>query len=158
MTQRFTIMAAVDLSDYSAITVRYSVWLAKKLNAALLLLVSVINQRDLDMVRRAMVGYEAFSLPNYIDEQVKDRKARMKELVEAASPNGIDCKYLVREGVPYLELLATIQEEKPNLLIVSTKGRSNLADVVVGSTARKMYRRAPIPLVTIPAGFSDTPF
>lgn len=157
MTQRLTIMAAVDLSDYSAITVRYSVWLAKKVNAALLL-VSVINQRDLDMVRRAMVGYEAFSLPNYIDEQVQDRKATMKELFEAASPNGIDCKYLVREGVPYLELLATIQEEKPNLLIVSTKGRSNLADVVVGSTARKMYRRAPIPLVTIPAGFSDTPF
>ena len=157
MTQRFTIMAAVDLSDYSAITVRYSVWLAKKLNAALLL-VSVINQRDLDMVRRAMVGYEAFSLPNYIDEQVNDRKARMRELFEAASPNDIDCKYRVREGVPYLELMATIQEENPNLLVVSTKGRSNLADVVVGSTARKMYRRAPIPLVTIPAGFSDIPF
>jgi nucleotide-binding universal stress UspA family protein len=157
MTQRFTIMAAVDLSDYSAMTVRYSVWLAKKINAALLL-VSVINQRDLDMVRRAMVGYEAFSLPNYMDEQVKDRKARMKELFEAASPTNIDCNYLVREGVPYLELLATIQEQKPNLLVVSAKGRSNLADVVVGSTARKMYRRSPIPLVTIPAGFSDTPF
>ena len=157
MTQRFTIMAAVDLSDYSAMTVRYGVWLAKKVNAALLL-VNVINQRDLDMVSRAMVGYEAFSLPNYLDEQIKDRKARMKDLVEAASPEDIVCTYKVRQGVPYLELLAVIQEEHPNLLVASTKGRSNLADVVVGSTARKMYRRSPIPLITIPSTFSDGPF
>lgn len=156
MTQRFTIMAAVDLSDYSAMTVRYGVWLAKKVNAAMLL-VSVINQRDLDMVRRAMVGYEAFSFPNYIEEQIKDHKARMKELFDAASPGAIRCTYQVREGVPYVELLAAIQEENPNLLVVSTKGRSNLADVVVGSTARKLYRRSPIPLVTIPAGFTDAP-
>ena len=157
MTQRFTIMAAVDLSDYSAITVRYSVWLAKQVNAALLL-VNVINQRDLDMVSRAMVGYEAFSLPNYIDEQIKDRKTRMKDLVEEGALESIDYRYKVRQGVPYLELLAMIKEENPNLLVVSTKGRSNLADVMVGSTARKLYRRSPIPLVTIPSGFSEVPF
>lgn len=157
MTQPFTIMAAVDLSDYSAVTVRYSVWLAKKVNAALLL-VNVINQRDLDMVSRAMVGYEAFSLPNYLDEQIKDRKARIKEFVEGASAEGIEYTVKVRQGIPYQELLAVIKEEAPNLLVVSTKGRSNLADVVVGSTARKMYRRSPIPLVSIPAGFSDLPY
>ncbi len=157
MTQQFTIMAAVDLSDFSAITVRYSLGLAKKIDAALLL-VSVINQRDLDMVSRAMVGYEAFSLPNYLDEQIRDRKTLMNELVEAASPEAIDCTCTVRQGVPYLELLAVIEEAHPNLLVVSTKGRSNLADVVVGSTARKMYRRSPIPLITIPASFSDIPF
>jgi S1-C subfamily serine protease len=42
--------------------------------------------------------------------------------------------------------------------IVSAKGRSNLADGVVGSTARKMYRRSPIPLITIPTVYSDLPF
>lgn len=149
-------MAAVDLSDFSAATVGYSVWLAKKLDAALLL-VNVINQRDLDMVSRAMVGYDAFSLSGYIDDQIRERKARMKELVETAAPESIACTYTVRQGVPYIELLDVIEEEQPNLLVVNTKGRSNLADVVVGSTARKMYRRSPIPLITIPAGFADLP-
>lgn len=157
MTQRFTIMAAVDLSDYSAMTVRYSLWLARKVNAALLL-VNVINQRDLDMVNRAMVGYTAFSLPNYIDEQIKDRKERIKDLVDTVASEGIEYTVKVRQGIPYLELLAAVKEFQPNMLIVGAKGRSNLADVVVGSTARKMYRRSPIPLVTIPAGFSDEPF
>mgnify|MGYP000135606304 CR=1 FL=1 len=157
MTQRITIMAAVDLSDYSAMTVRYSTWLTKQLNAALLL-VSVINQRDLDMVSRAMVGYEAFSLPNYIEEQIKDRKVRIKDLLDTVSLEAIDYSVEVRQGVPYLELLAAVKDHQPNMLVVGAKGRSNLADVVVGSTARKLYRRSPVPLVTIPAGFSDVPF
>ncbi|MDX2454267.1 hypothetical protein [Desulfosarcina sp.] len=55
MTQTFKIMTAVDLSEYSAASVRYSVPLAMKLDAGLLL-INVINQRDLDMVQRAMIG------------------------------------------------------------------------------------------------------
>ncbi len=55
MTQTFKIMTAVDLSEYSAASVRYSVALAMKLDAELLL-INVINQRDLDMVQRAMIG------------------------------------------------------------------------------------------------------
>ena len=55
------------------------------------------------------------------------------------------------------ELLTAIEEEKPDLLVLSTKGRSNLADVMIGSTARKMYHRSPIPLISVPAAYSDFP-
>lgn len=156
MTQTMKIMAAVDLSDYSAAIVRYSVWLAMRLEADLML-VNVINQRDLDMVQRAMTGYEAFSYPNYLSEQVKSRETSMKAIIEAVYPDMVNCSYLVQAGIPYRELLAVIESEKPTLIVMGTKGRSNLADVVVGSTARKMYRRSPIPLLTVPAGFKELP-
>ena len=153
MTQTLKIMAAVDLSDYSAASVRYSVELAMKLDAELLL-INVINQRDLEMVQRTMIGYDTFSFPSYILEQEQDREAKMKELFMAVSPGTVRCRYIVKHGIPYLELLDALEEEKPNLMVVGTKGRSNLADMVVGSTARKMFRRSPIPLLTIPAGFN----
>ena len=156
MTQSLKIMAAVDMSDFSPTTVRYSMWLAMKLNADLLM-VSVINQRDLDMVHRSMVGYEGFSYSNYLSDQVQDRERKMKELFEAASPSQVNCRYIVKNGIPYRELLTAIEEEKPDLLVLSTKGRSNLADVMIGSTARKMYHRSPIPLISVPAAYSDFP-
>ncbi len=81
----------------------------------------------------------------------------MKAIIEAVYPDMVDCSYLVETGIPHRELLTAIESEKPGLVIVGTKGRSNLADVVVGSTARKLYRRWPIPLLTIPAGFNDLP-
>ncbi len=156
MTKKMTIMAAVDLSDYSPMVIRYSVWLSMKVGAELVL-VNVINQRDLDMVQRAMAGYEAFSFPNYLNEQTRDRERQMQDLFAKASNQTIVCRYLVQHGIPYREVLAAIESEQPQLLVVGTKGRSNLADAVVGSTARKLYRRSPIPLLTIPAGFNEMP-
>ncbi|MBC2710289.1 MAG: universal stress protein, partial [Desulfosarcina sp.] len=126
MEQKLKIMAAVDLSDYSPITVRYGVWLAKKMDGELLL-VNVINQRDLDMVQRTMVGFESFSFSDYLTEQVQDREAEMKDLFKAVSPGTVKCRYLVQTGTPYLELLSAIESEKPSLMVVGTKGRSNLA-------------------------------
>ena len=82
MTQRFTIMAAVDLSDYSAMTATLQRMVGQEGKRG-----SAFGQRHQPngtwtWCARAMVGYEAFSLPNYIEEQVKDRKARMKEFFE----------------------------------------------------------------------------
>lgn len=156
MENQFKVMAAVDLSDYSGATVRYSLWLAEKLNAELLM-VNVINQRDLDIVQRAMAGYGNFSFPSYLKEQEQERKARMMELFKLSSPGAVKCQYFTPQGIPYQALLDVIKQEKPNLLVLGTKGRSNLADVVVGSTARKMYRQSPIPTVMIPAKFNDLP-
>lgn len=156
MDSKLTIMAAVDLSEYSPMVIRYSAWLCKHTGADLVL-VNVINQRDLDMVQRAMAGYAAFSYPNYVSDQTRDREHQMKEMAAAASDQAVACRYLVKTGVPYRELLAAVESETPRLLVVGTKGRSNLADAVVGSTARKLYRRSPIPLVTIPAGYEDVP-
>ena len=156
MEKQMKIMAAVDLSDYSEMTVRYSLWLAKKTGAQLLL-VNVINQRDLDIVQRAMAGYGNFSFPSYLKEQEDERKTKMKELFRMASPGSVACEFMTPQGVPYQALLEVITRKKPNLLVLGTKGRSNLADAIVGSTASKLYRRSPIPMVIIPAEFDELP-
>ncbi len=156
MSERIKMMVAMDLSDYSAIIVGYSVWLARQLKADLVM-VNVINQRDLDMVQRAMIGYEGFSYPNYLADQEQERESKMKELTTAAGSDALNCRYIVRSGVPYHELLDAIEAEQPQMVVVGTKGRSNLADAIVGSTARKLYRRSPAPLLAIPAGFDKIP-
>lgn len=157
MTNQLKIMSAVDLSRYSEAIIRYSRWLANELKAEMVM-VSVINQRDLDIVQRAMVGYGAFSFPDYLSEQIKERELRMKELFASVeSTVTTSCQYLIRQGIPYQEILKAIEKEKPNILVLATKGRSNIADVVMGSTARKIYRRSPIPLVIIPANYHVLP-
>lgn len=156
MSARIKMIVAVDLSDYSAIIVGYSVWLARQLKADLVL-VNIINQRDLNMVQRAMIGYEAFSYPDYLADQEQERESKMKELAAACGTDGLNCRYVVRSGIPYHELLDAIEAEQPQMAVVGTKGRSNLADAIVGSTARKLYRRSPVPLLTIPAGFDKLP-
>ncbi len=153
MAKKPILMAAVDFSEYSPGIVRYTGLLAEKMGAEVVL-INVINQRDLDMVHRYMIGYDTFSFPEYLENQSASREAEMNDLVKANCANNVPCRITVMTGVPYLELLKAIETEKPSLMILGTKGRSNLTDALIGSTAQKMYRRCPIPLLTIPAAFN----
>lgn len=154
MIKKTKIVVAVDLSDFSEQIVQYGGVLALKLDAELIL-VNVINQRDLDMVHRTMIGFDSFSFPDYMAGQEEDRESKMRDLVRTVCPDSVDCRFFIRSGVPHSELLEVVGAEKADLLVVGTKGRSNLADAVIGSVARKLYRKSPIPLLAIPAGFEE---
>ena len=147
------ILVAVDFSDYSLPAVKYAADLARDLDAQLLM-VNVINQRDVNMMKKVAVEVPAFSFEDYLEETRQDRQAEFDKLVTAADCANMPVKTSIRIGVPYEELLAFIKAKKPDLLIMATKGRSNLVDTIVGSCAQKMFRRSPIPVLSIREGGS----
>ena len=144
------IMVAVDFSDYALTLVQYAAGLGRDAGAELLL-VNVFNQRDIDMLEKISSEVPAFSFRHYMDESIQDRRRKMKNLIAAADCDalGVKTSTEIRKGVPYKELLAAIEEHKPDLLVIHTRGRSNLADTLIGSCAQKMFRRCPIPLLSL---------
>jgi nucleotide-binding universal stress UspA family protein len=142
------IMVAVDFSSYSQVAVNHGVELARRLGAALML-VNVINQRDVSTIERVLYNQSEFSLDDYIARQRDERTRSMQVLLDKAGGNDLPWEMIVVVGIPYMELLAQIGEKGADLLIMSTKGRGNLADAVIGSCAQKMYRRCPVPLLSL---------
>jgi nucleotide-binding universal stress UspA family protein len=142
------IMVAVDFSDYSLAAATYGADLAEALHASLLL-ANVINERDVNMMKAIAVEVPAFSFDKHLEEMRMDREDRFQQLITEASCRRVPVETTIRIGVPFQELLKVIEAKKPDLLVMAAKGRSNLMDTIVGSCARRLFKRSPIPVLSI---------
>ena len=142
------IMVAVDFSEYSPKSVKYAGHLAEDLGAELIF-VNVINQRDIDMVKQVTMYTDKISVKDYVDGLKKDRTEQMQRLLTETNCTRIPNRFLIKKGVPFAELVKTAKEEKVDMVVMGTKGRGNIAGILFGSQAEKMFRHCPVPLLSI---------
>lgn len=142
------IMVAVDFSDFSLAAVQYAGTLAQQVGAALLL-THVYNKRDVDMLHTVATRVPEFSAKEYVAEHMKEKKDQLRDLAKELGLTKLSLEMNVCIGVPYDALLKDIKEKKPDLLVMGAKGRSNLADMIIGSCAQKMFRHCPVPLLSV---------
>jgi len=74
--------------------------------------------------------------------------ARMAGLMSAIKPRFPNLKSIVKMGIVWSELLRTVQETMPDLLVVGTHGRRGFKRALLGSVAEKLVRSSPVPVLT----------
>jgi len=72
------IMDNVDLSPYSKDTLEYAATLAEKLQAELVV-VNVINKRDMDTILKVAEGQFDRNIEKYVKKSVEENAKRVKE-------------------------------------------------------------------------------
>lgn len=93
------IMVAVDSFKYSLAAVKYSTDLAKDLTAKVLF-TNVFNQRDIDMMNKVALCVPDFSVQQYVDEHITDRRVRLEDIAKSIDNNNLDVETNIRIGVP----------------------------------------------------------
>ena len=148
MSKTRKIMVAVDFSEYSHEIVDYAARLAEDVGGELIF-VNIINQRDVDMVKEVALHTDKISVKDYINGLIDERNEQMKKLLSDTNCTQIPNRFMIKKGVPFVELVKTAEEEKVDMVVMGTKGRSNIAGMLFGSQAEKMFRHCPVPLVSI---------
>ena len=60
-----------------------------------------------------------------------------------------DIERIVVTGTPYEEILKFARENKADIIVIGTHGRKGLDRVIFGSTAEKVVRDAPCPVLSV---------
>jgi nucleotide-binding universal stress UspA family protein len=152
------VLIGVDLSDYSKETIESALTLAKGSDREFLIL-NVINVRDIDALHLAKpeVPKEEY-VEKYITTTEAARLLKIEQMLDEYFPADKDkIKIIFRVGTPYKKLLETAEEEKVDLVVIASKGRSNLIGTLHGSNAENVFRHSPVPVLCVRRGTTVQP-
>jgi len=149
------ILAAIDLSEYSLETLKSAAELAERVQAELIV-VNVINRRDVETFKKIGSKIDNIGVQEFLQHRENDRHRQLRDLIQEASCGHLPVKVLVSTGIPFRELITIASDEGVDIVVMGAKGRTNLANVLFGSTAEKMFRHCPVPLLSIRHMAPDT--
>ena len=138
------VLVPTDFSDYSKSALRYSVNFAKVFDAEIILVYviePVIYPPDFSMGQIA--------IPSVNAEWDQKAKEELDNLVKHEIPSGVKVQTIVRTGKPFVEIIDTATEEDADIIIIATHGHSGVEHILFGSTAEKVVRKAPCPVLTL---------
>lgn len=92
----------------------------------------------------------------YLADLLKTASSQLVDLKVRAERRGIAVTTRVATGIPSEEVIAAARAEDSDLIVVGTRGKSGLAHVLLGSTAERVIRGAPCPVLAVRTDPEDT--
>jgi len=131
------ILVTTDFSEGTAEAVDYALSIGRRCRAQVTLL------HVLDDVQADVSG-------RYRDILLRSIRRDLENLVPPADIKSCPVAVRVDIGIPIRRILPLIKKEKFDLIVMNIHGKTMLDRVTLGSTAEKIVRAAPIPVLVIP--------
>jgi nucleotide-binding universal stress UspA family protein len=137
------ILVPTDFSESAQHALTYGVSFAREYKAELILV---------HVVESLTVGYasDLFPVPmaEVFDEISGYAKTEIAKLAAAIRPKEIAVREMVLQGKPSAEITRIAKEESVDIIVLGTHGKGMLDQALFGSTAERVIRKAPCPVLT----------
>lgn len=137
------ILAPTDLSKLSRSALRYALDMAYSQGAEVIVYHVISEDGDW------FVKDDALNPANSLIPKQKQRLAEFVKENCAEFLSKVKVREIVEAGVPYKEIVRKADEEKADLIIMSTHGRTGLEQMMVGSVTARVVARATCPVLSL---------
>jgi len=138
-----TILFPTDFSQGARAAMDHAVSLARDYQATLSLLYVI---QDISIAEWYIPS--SLSMNDLVEDM---QKSAWKEMDRWAGevPAGVKTEKMVVRGVPFVEIIRTAKEKNADLIVIGTHGRTGIDHMLFGSTAEKVVRKSPCPVLTV---------
>jgi nucleotide-binding universal stress UspA family protein len=152
------ILCPVDFSRNAAYATQYAMAFAEAHESEVLLL--QVEEPYVPCVPMAYPGIDGLvPICTAEDTQSPDRrdenKGRVDDSLESLASDlrkihkNVPIRTLKASGKPFVEIVRAARDQNADLILMGTHGRTGLAHMLIGSTAEKVVRMAPCPVLTV---------
>lgn len=139
------ILVPVDFSEFSKNALRYAAEFAEENSAGKLYLIYVIEP----VIYPADFSMGQVALPSVELEINSKAKDELENLAKKEIPESISYEVIIKTGKPFVEINETASEINADLIIIASHGHTGMEHILFGSTAEKVIRKAPCPVLSL---------
>jgi nucleotide-binding universal stress UspA family protein len=141
------ILVPIDFSEHSKSALKYAIPFAQQFKASIDLIYVVEPT-----IYPADFSFGQIGFPN-VEEELRVRgNDELEKLITKEISGQVSSRKVVRTGKPFYEINQYAQEEDIDLIIIATHGHSGMEHILFGSTAEKVVRKAPCPVLVVRTG------
>lgn len=138
------ILVPIDFSDYSKNALKYAADFAKFFNAK----VSIVYVIE-PLVYPSDFSLGQVAIPNFEFDLQDKAKEELNSLIHEIFGDNAENEIIIKSGKPFLEIIETAEEIDADLIIIATHGHTGVEHLLFGSTAEKVVRKAPCPVLSL---------
>ena len=140
------ILSPTDFSEHSYKAIKVASELALHFSARLV----VLHVVSLTPLLTSSVDTPGFDVAYYQQELEKDAREQLQDVIKKLVSKDVkNFASMIASGSYPDEILRIAREEKSDLIVIGTRGRTGVAHLVLGSVAERVVQLAPCPVLTI---------
>ena len=143
------ILVPVDFSDPANWAVETAAFVAERADATVILLHIVEQPTSISFNVEGQVDTSQWEDKLFTFKLIERNKKQLADLAGRLKARGIVVEEVLRMGNPYHGIKTVITDQKVDLIVMGTSGRSKLEEILVGSNTEKVVRHAKCPVLTV---------
>lgn len=153
------VLVATDFSTHAEAALKQAIWLARQAGTKITLIHVVTDLRKALLLASPEGHYVTiFGDGDKVQQEIREESlARMHFLLEKLKADDLNITCHVLLGDPSLAIIQEVQRGKFDAVFVGTRNQSAWERFVMGSTAKRLIRKCPVPVWTVNAASNEVP-
>jgi nucleotide-binding universal stress UspA family protein len=104
---------------------------------------------ELAIEHAAQIPEAGFNVEALAKQRKEEAEQEMRVIEEELKKDGLNVKTLIKQGIPFRDILKTEEEQDISVVVLGSHGKSCIAEMLLGSVSENVIRKSAKPVFVV---------